>query len=813
MPSTSQFGTSRSHSRFIVRRARAITATVTTFALTAAGVAAALSHDSSQATASSAGGYEVPTIADTNYAIPAGATFVANNGSDSNAGTQTSPYATVAKAVAVAAPGATIVLRGGTYRETLNSVFKRITLQAYPHETVWMKGSVIANQFSASGGAWVQNNWNPSGVCDNCYSSTMVDPNYPAAGYTDQVFIDGVTQRQVLAKASMGAGDFFVDNANNQLWLGTNPSGHTIESTVYDKAMQFNTAGASGSIVRGIGFAHYAGHYNMDVPGAVIANTPNVTFDHDTFAWNAGRGLSILYPGSAVADSLFIYNGINGVHANNADGLVFVNNRVAFNNIEHWNHSPGSAATIAGFKITSSSDTIMKNNLFEGNDSNGLWFDLSNYNAIVTNNTAINNSGHGLYYEVSGNGIIAGNLSANNASDGIKVSGSANVAVWNNTVVNNGAAGIGVYDDARTNTSASDIALDITWDTHNVTVANNIVVGDSRATKSLLTSMDASSPRHLASTQMLAMNDHNLWARPTATAPSSAMQWQASVSQFKSYADLAAMQSATGRELASTSADNVPLSRLFVDAANDDYRLAVGSPGFTTGAALPGNIATLLGISGTAHLGAYSWPTNGGSTPPPPTTTTQPAATTTTQPAATTTTQPAATTTTQPAATTTTQPAATTTTQPPATTTTIPSTSGAGMTTPVFALKNATTGDRIYTTSASERDALVAAHYTMTSVAFKAATAPSTTTMAVYRLRNPKNGEHLYTTSTNERDTLVAKAWKLEGIAFYGARRSGSGLISVYRLYDGITSDHYLSTSSVVATGSRLESVPFYAAP
>ena len=787
MSSTPQFGTRRNRHHYTVARARSIAATVTAMSVTAGGIGALIGRDASQATIVS-GNYEVATIADTAYAIPAGAIFVATNGSDTNLGTQASPFATISKAVSAATSGATIVVRGGTYRETLGSIFKRITLQPYPHEMVWLKGSVVVSGFASSGNGWVKGGWNPTNVCNNCFPSTMIDPNFPAAGHADQVFIDGAPQSQVLSKASLAAGNFYVDRATDELWLGTNPAGHTVESTVEDKAAQFNTSGAAGSIVRGIGIAHYAGHYNMDVPAAMVANTPDITFDNNTFAWNAGRGLSMLYPGAVATNNLVIYNGINGVHANNADGLVFTGNRIAFNNIEHYLHTPGSAASIAGFKITSTADATIKDNLIEGNDSNGLWFDVSSYNNTITNNAVLNNDGHGIYYEVSTKAVIASNLSVGNSSDGIKVSGSTNVDVWNNTSIGNVKAQIGIYDDGRVNTNQAEIAIGITFDTKNVTLANNIVIGDAKATKPLLLSMDASSPKHLTSAQMIALNDRNLWGRPTATVPSYAMQWQLTTAQSKSYSSLAAMQLATGRENTSTSADNVALSTIFVDAANGDYRLAAGSPGLATGASLPANVRAAMKVSGSVHLGAYSWPVsnvgNGGG-----------GTTTTTAPP-----------------TTTTAPPTTTTTAPPTTTTTAPPVNNTALTAPVYALRNAATGDRIYTTDTSERDSLVTAGYTDNGVAFQAATVGSSSTTAVYRLRSTK-GAHLYTTTTNERDKVIALGWTLEGTAFYGARKPATGLTPVWRLYDSSTRDHYLSTDSTVATGSKPEAIFFYAAP
>jgi len=72
---------------------------------------------------------------------------VASSGSDSASGTAASPYATIAKASTVGAPGDTIVIRGGTYNQAKQleprsgtSESARITYKAYPGETVLVHG-------------------------------------------------------------------------------------------------------------------------------------------------------------------------------------------------------------------------------------------------------------------------------------------------------------------------------------------------------------------------------------------------------------------------------------------------------------------------------------------------------------------------------------------------------------------------------------------------------------------------------------------------------------------------------------------------
>ena len=134
-------------------------------------------------------------IRDTDYPIPAGAYFVAVNGSDSAAGGATTPWRTIGHAVAAAPSGSTIVIHGGTYREGSITLYgKRLTLQPYPHEKVWLNGSLVVSNWVASGNAWRSDGWNPQFAQDT--PSQAIDPNYPMAPYRDMVFVDGRALRR-----------------------------------------------------------------------------------------------------------------------------------------------------------------------------------------------------------------------------------------------------------------------------------------------------------------------------------------------------------------------------------------------------------------------------------------------------------------------------------------------------------------------------------------------------------------------------------------------------------------------------------------
>jgi len=104
--------------------------------------------------------------------------YVAATGSDSNAGTLTAPFATVAKGFSVAQTGDTIYVRAGTY-STVEINKSGITLSGYPNEIVKIIGRLICYQqnndtvenFDVSGAP--AGNYNGAVEIDDCNNSTF----------------------------------------------------------------------------------------------------------------------------------------------------------------------------------------------------------------------------------------------------------------------------------------------------------------------------------------------------------------------------------------------------------------------------------------------------------------------------------------------------------------------------------------------------------------------------------------------------------------------------------------------------------------
>jgi parallel beta-helix repeat protein len=545
-------------------------------------------------------------VPDTAYTFPTNAIVVSPLGDDHNAGTLAAPFATIGHALAVAPRSATVVLRGGTYREPTLSVNRPVTIQPYPHEIAWLKGSIVMTGFTPGAiGTWVHPWQSP--LCGTCTPTSALDPAYPAAGLPDEVFVDGAPLQQVTTASAVTHGTFFVDRLHRQLVLGNDPTGHTIEVTAQAEAMQITPSGA-GTVVRGVGIEHYGPTYGYAVPAMVVVTASNVTFDHDALAWSATRGISVLYShNDVITDSVLLHNGLNGIHAHHADGLQVIRTRIADSNHEHFSTAPTAYAAIAAIKVTSTFDAVVRDSLIDDNDCNGIWFDLSAFNTTISGNDVLRNSGQGIFYEVSGNGTIAGNVVAYNGHDGVRLSGSTNVNVWHNTLVDNSGAQLGVYEDARTQPNPYLRSLGITWDAANASVADNVLASSS-ATLPLLMSWDPTGKRTTA--MMMGYDDHNLWARASVASTPYDAQWQAASSHILRLPSVQAMRVAIGRERTGVVADNVPLTQLFLSPTALSFGPVYGSPLFTAGLPLPASVAAALGVpaGSVIHLGAQQVP-------------------------------------------------------------------------------------------------------------------------------------------------------------------------------------------------------------
>ena len=542
------------------------------------------------------------------YAVPAGAIFVATTGNDYAPGTAAGPVKTITRALALAPAGGTVVLRGGTYHETVTISSKTVTIQNYPNEAVWLDGSVPVTGWVQDGTVWRHDGWTTRfdasvGFTQGAKDGTtagwqFVNPAYPMAAHPDQMFIGGVQQRQVASRAKVVPGTFFLDEATSQLYLGTDPTGKAVRGTTLSKAISIRT---SGTVIRGIGIHRYAP--SIWHIGAVTVERPGVRIENVRIEDSATIGLGVIATDAVINRTTILRAGLLGMHVATADRFQLLSSRVDSNNWERFNSAPVSG----GVKAGRTRGILVKDTSISGNLGHGYWSDVSTYDTKVLNSNIVRNSATGIFLEISARGTIANDLVDGNGAEGIKINNTSSVTVYNNTVVRN-ARPINIVQDSRTpaNTSYGHDPRypndpEMTWLVGPVTVRNNVFGLPNSSANCVLCVEDYTHTRTAA--QMGVTSNGNVFNRVNAGDPDWLTVWsRGSLNPNPAvYGTLSAYRSGTGQDTTS-----LAYAGAVVVSTTGGLSSTVQGKAGTVAAALPSSIGALIGQpTGTRYLGAW----------------------------------------------------------------------------------------------------------------------------------------------------------------------------------------------------------------
>ena len=585
---------------YLSRTSEAATVSVSSFTVSDLATTAAPGPDPDPTVPVSGTVGSVPVGA-AQYAVPANAVFVAPSGSDASNGTQAAPYKTVTKAVNASPSGSTIVLRAGSYTESVMvPKEKTVAIQAYPKEAAWLDGSQSVTGFTKSGTTWAKTGWNyifdasptfARGAADGAPPSwQFVNPSYPMAAHPDQVWINDVRQTQVGSITQVKAGTFFVDRTAKRLHLGTDPTDKSVRASTVQIGL---TILSKNSSVKGIGIRRYA----PSVPdmGAVrLFGADGSTLENVVISESATLGLAVsdsttMTPTKVVSVTV-ANNGLMGMGSNRSNGLVVDRVLVKGNNSERFNPAPSAG----GFKLSRAANVSVTNSTFVENWGSGLWFDESSTNIVAARNESYGNTRHGIVVELSARARVVNNLLYRNADTGLLVLDSNRIDVWNNSI-RDSVLPVRIADGSRVVAGGSE-ATGITKD---ITFKNN-AVGDATAAGSsnwcgIVCVLD--DRRLVTAAQMNAVVDGNLYYRATAGVPRLTIRW-ANGSGPRDFSTLAAFRTATGQEEAG--------AEILGTSLVDDRGMVRSSsalPG--VGVKIPSEIASVAGIpTGSVAVGA-----------------------------------------------------------------------------------------------------------------------------------------------------------------------------------------------------------------
>jgi hypothetical protein len=526
-------------------------------ALVAGGLPLAIGSTSSPATAASAG-----TV------------HVAPSGSDSNPGTSSAPFRTLSKAVQAAPSGSTIVLAAGVYRESVQVYGKALDIVGATGQKVVLDGARRLDGWREASNGWYVTGWN---LDLTRTFGDMIDPRVPMAAYPDQAFFDGQPLRQVARLGDLAAGTFFVDQAADRLYVGSDPSGHTVEASDLRWAIYFNRA--HGSSLRNVTVRRYAS--TAADMAAVRAYSNDMVVADSTFELNAYMGVSAMGSNITFRNLVSQDNGYIGVHGHLApqftlrDSLVQRNNAAGF---DAW-HS-GS-----GVKVTTSRVVNYWNNEVSDNKGPGLWVDLGVAFSSIVGNLVERNTFSGILVELSGKTVVADNVVLDSGQAGVWVLESNDVEVWNNALYRNDRD-IWVEDGPRVDPSANADAIS---ELLRVSLRNNTMGQGRSGVQATLATDDWTEKR--SSVDMKISSDWNAFWLPAGT-PTKLSRWARWPQSLAISSTLDTHRSITGqdgRSTWSTAATN-PYAR---NTAGYDLRTPTS---VTLGASATATVAAALGI-------------------------------------------------------------------------------------------------------------------------------------------------------------------------------------------------------------------------
>jgi len=389
--------------------------------------------------------------------------------SDSGQGTVAVPYKTFGGALQRLAPGDTLLIATGIYRESIDmrranglrrgvDAARPTRIEAAPGAKVVIKGSDLVEGWERlSPGVFVKRDWTVN---------------------TQQVFVDGVGLKQIggtilggyperkghpMAKLHVSQGgiwpgrvkggrqdmiedSFYYDAATRSLYIKVahdSLQGRAVEVSTRPYLMISERVGQLR--ISQLRFQH-ANTTDVSQSGALSLTGNDLVLDHVDVSHVDGNGFDVSGDRNTVSNSSANHCGQVGMKVRGRRARV-VGNETSYNNTRGFNKwwEAGGAKFVGAGGLQ---DSEVTGHRAYFNNGDGIWFDWKNHNNDVHDNVAAYNRGMGIHYEASAGARIHDNFVFGNTQRGIYLPKSSRSVVANNLVVGNGLEGIAVIGEA-----------------------------------------------------------------------------------------------------------------------------------------------------------------------------------------------------------------------------------------------------------------------------------------------------------------------------------------------------------------------------
>lgn len=309
------------------------------------------------------------------------------------------------------------------------------------------QGATLVGASIIGASSWKQNSsgvWaaQVSGIAPLPSYRGECDKQHPACEYPEDLFLDSRPLTRVASLSLVGTGKWYLDYSTDKAYVGSDPSGHTVEISLAHAAFW---GSASNVAIKGLAIEKYASVAGKGAINAVASldgygpvGTGWVVESNDVYL-NHGAGIHAS-DGMTVRNNKIHDNGQMGL-AGSGSNILVQGNEVYKNNFAGYSFDwEGGGIKFAAF----STHVTLDGNYVHDNKGPGLHGDISCNYFIFENNHTAHNEGSGIHYEISYHGVIRNNLIENDGfspegtsfwyGGGILVSNSSDVEVYGNTV-------------------------------------------------------------------------------------------------------------------------------------------------------------------------------------------------------------------------------------------------------------------------------------------------------------------------------------------------------------------------------------------
>jgi len=407
--------------------------------------------------------------------------------SDDGPGAADQPFKTIGRAVKEVAPGDTVLIEDGVYREAV-----KVTTSGAPEQPIRFEAAPMAQVIVT--GAERITDWQREKGEANVFSTpwpyeytgwakrrTQPDDDYHImVGRAEQVHVDNYPLLQVLSRDHLARGTFFADLENQRLYIHDRTGMDILKQrSVVEASVRQILWDVRANCVhtRGVRFRYACNTAQM---GAVTIVGDHCLLEDCILERMNASGAALVGTGIVVRRCIFRENGWSGFDVGLGHDFLMTECICESNHTKNWNRGWGAVN-----KLVLCRNAVIEKSVFRNNRGNGVWFDIGNEDCVVRNCLIQDNEDAGIFYEISyglhahdnviiGNGL-APRFGAWGANGGVTISSSPHCVVERNLLIAN-KEGFQFREQGRTtNTIGDDTNKQYPVWNHDNVIRNNVI--------------------------------------------------------------------------------------------------------------------------------------------------------------------------------------------------------------------------------------------------------------------------------------------------------------------------------------------------